>query len=279
MKSCTMVNYGDWRQVMLINETIYILGVRVDNLTLNQAVRRIRGYIDTSNKRKGARKVFFANVHSIHLARKNPDLYRNILNADLVLPDGSGLDIAGRLLNEPVKENLNGTDFIPVIFRAAERLGYSVYLLGAKPGTVDNCTDNLRIQFPNLEIAGSHHGYIDENLENKIIADINRKRPDILLVGMGSPLQEKWVTCNAPSLNVGVCFAVGGLFDFLSGEIERAPLWMRKTGMEWVHRFAQNPRDKWNRIFVEIPLFLFLILTRCAFHSNFYQLQNARKLK
>lgn len=261
---------------MLIKETIYFLGVRVDNLSLRSAVARVRDFIDSwarnPNSKHGARKVFFTNVHSIHLANRDSDLYRCILNADLVLPDGSGLNIAGKLLKKPVAENLNGTDFTPIICRMAESLGYSVYLLGAKPDVIESCRNNLRNQFPDLHIAGSHHGYFDEHEEEKVIQEINQKKPDILLVAMGSPLQEKWITRNAPRLKTGVCFAVGGLFDFLSGEVDRAPLWMRKTGIEWVHRFAQNPRDKWNRIFVEIPVFLYLIMTKRAFHSNFYRI-------
>lgn len=256
---------------MLIKETVYFLGVRVDNLSLRDAVSRVKNFIDSSDSQAAARKVFFTNVHSIHLANRDQELYRCILNADLVLPDGSGLNIAGKVLKKPVEENLNGTDFTPVICRMAESLGYSVYLLGAKPEVNEKCTANLRSQFPDLKIAGAHHGYFDQEEESAVIEDINRQQPDILLVAMGSPLQEKWITRNAPRLNTGVCFAVGGLFDFLSGEVYRAPLWMRKLGIEWLHRFAQNPRDKWNRIFVEIPLFLYLVMTKRVFQTNFYR--------
>lgn len=256
---------------MLIKETIYFLGVRVDSLSLRAAVSKVKGFIDSAENRTVTKKVFFTNVHSIHLANRDPELYRCILNADLVLPDGSGLNIAGKVLKKPVKENLNGTDFTPVICRMAESLGYSVYLLGAKPEVIEKCRSNLKNEFPSLRVAGAHHGYFDQEEENNLIDDINRKRPDILLVAMGSPLQEKWITKNAHRLNTGVCFAVGGLFDFLSGEMDRAPLWMRKMGIEWMHRFAQNPGDKWNQIFVEIPAFLYLVMMRRLFQTNFYR--------
>ncbi len=257
---------------MLIKETIYFLGVRVDNLSLRNAISRVKGYIDNPNEHSRPKKVFFTNVHSIHLANRDPDLYRSILNADLVLPDGSGLNIAGKVMRKPVAENLNGTDFTPIVLRLAENLGYSVYLLGAKPNVIEQCTANVRRQFPSLHIAGAHHGYFKGEQEEGLIKDINEKKPDILLVGMGSPLQEKWITENASRLNTRVCFAVGGLFDFLSGNTARAPFWVRKIGFEWAHRFLQNPRDKWNRIFIEIPVFLYLVLTRRAFHSNFYRI-------
>lgn len=257
---------------MLIKETIYFLGVRVDNLSLRNAITRVKDYIDNPEGHSETRKVFFTNVHSIHLANQDPDLYRCILNADLVLPDGSGLNIAGKVLRKPVAENLNGTDFTPIVLRLAESLGYSVYLLGAKPGIIEQCTSNIKKQFPGLQIAGAHHGYFKGQEERQLIDEINERNPDILLVGMGSPLQEKWISENASRLNTRVCFAVGGLFDFLSGDTSRAPYWIRKIGFEWMHRFIQNPRDKWNRIFIEIPVFLYLVITRRAFHSNFYKL-------
>ncbi|MEX1122468.1 MAG: WecB/TagA/CpsF family glycosyltransferase [Balneolales bacterium] len=254
-----------------MRETIYFLGVRVDNLTLEQALRRINGYISSSKAISCSRKVFFTNVHSIHLAKKDSDLYRCISNADMVLPDGSGLKIAGKVLNKPVKENLNGTDFTPIVCLMAESMGRSVYLLGAKKDVLIKCKKNLTKEFPNLNIIGAQHGYFDAAEEKKIIEDINKKKPDILLVAMGSPFQEKWITHNAPRLKARICLAVGGLFDFLSEELERAPLWMRKLGLEWVFRLLQDPRSKWSRVFIEIPVFFYLIMSIRAFQTNFYR--------
>lgn len=240
-------------------ETHYYLNVRVDNLTTDTALQRVEELVTQNGK---ASRVFFTNVHSIHLSREDPDLQAAINEADMVLPDGSGLMIAGKLLGKPIRENLNGTDFTPRVCAMAEAKEWSVYLLGAREEVVKKCFENMRAQFPKLQLKGYHHGYFDDTGEESVIEEINELRPDILLIALGSPLQEKWAARYASRLNVGVCFAVGGLFDFISEEMPRAPLWMRRIGLEWLFRFMQDPFNKWERIFIEIPVFLSLVLTK-----------------
>lgn len=240
-------------------ETRYYMDVRVDNLTLDTALEQVEILIADSKGDGVPRQVFFTNVHSIHLARKDREFKRRLDCADLVLPDGSGLKIAGKVLDKPIMENLNGTDFTPKICRMAEVGGWSVYLLGARKNVISKCCRNLSSRFPHLTIAGYHDGYFTDQEEQEIIDEINDLQPDILLVALGSPSQEKWIAHNAHRLDVRVCFAIGGLFDFLSEEIERAPLWMRELGMEWLFRFLQDPLAKWNRIIIEIPVFLSLV--------------------
>ena len=236
---------------------VYFQGVRVDSIDAQQALSVVDSYLSSANRR--ARKVFFSNVHSIHLTRNDKELQWCINEADLVLPDGTGLKIAGRIQGHPIVENLNGTDFIPKVLARAEQQRWSVYLFGARPGVVEHCCSRLQMNYPKLNIVGHHHGHIHESEEPSVIEDINAKTPKILLVALGSPLQEKWIARNASNLNVGVCFAVGGLFDFLSGEYQRAPVWVRRFGAESLYRFTQDPRSKWQRIFVEQPLFLLLV--------------------
>lgn len=245
-------------------ETRYYIDVRVDNLSLENALKRIEGLVTNSREDQVPRQVFFTNVHSIHLARRDAELQRYLSQADLVLPDGSGLAIAGQVLDMPIQKNLNGTDFTPKVCQMAEVGGWSVYLLGAREKVVENCHRNIKDRFPNLDIAGYHNGYFNEEEEEQIIEEINEKKPDILLVALGSPLQEKWVAQNAHRLNANVCFAVGGLFDFMSNEVDRAPRWMRDIGMEWLYRFFQDPAKKWDRIFIEIPEFLYFVMKRKA---------------
>lgn len=240
-------------------ETRFFMNVRVDNLSLDAALEGVETLLLDSRRDGVPREVFFANVHSIHLARKDRE-FRNFLNrADLVLPDGSGLNLAGRVLDMPIMQNLNGTDFTPKVCRMAEVGGWSVYLLGARREVVERCYHNLSKRYAHLELAGYHDGYFSEEDEGEIIRDINRAAPDLLLVALGSPRQEKWIARHAMHLNVGVCFAVGGLFDFMSNERARAPLWVRNLGMEWLFRFLQEPKGKWPRIFVEIPVFLSMV--------------------
>lgn len=238
---------------------IFIQGVRIDNIDKTQALAVIGRYLSQPGG-SAAKKVFFANVHSIHLTNRDKEFQRCINEADLVLADGAGLKIAGRIIGQRIIENLNGTDFIPIVLARAELEGWSVYLFGAIHNIVGKCQTRLQKDYPRLRIAGYHHGHISNKESSRVVADINAKEPNILLVAMGSPLQEKWIEENAPNLRVGVCFAVGGLFDFLSGEVQRAPLWVRRIGAESIYRFVQNPRSKWRRIVIEPQLFMMRVL-------------------
>jgi N-acetylglucosaminyldiphosphoundecaprenol N-acetyl-beta-D-mannosaminyltransferase len=208
----------------------------------------------------GTHQVFFTNVHTIHLARKDRE-FRDVVNhANIVLPDGSGLKVAGKLFKRPIVENLNGTDFVPRVVRKAAAHGWSVYLLGGTLDVTKECRRRWLEQYPMLKIVGLHHGHFALDEEEAILDDINAKRPDILLVALGSPLQEMWIARHASELKTSVSIAVGGLFDFISGQRKRAPRWMRRVGLEWVYRFFQDPRTKWTRVFIEIPAFIILIL-------------------
>jgi N-acetylglucosaminyldiphosphoundecaprenol N-acetyl-beta-D-mannosaminyltransferase len=206
--------------------------------------------------------VFFTNVHSIHLARRDQDFMRLINSADLALPDGAGLKIAGRLFGTPVVENLNGTDLTPRFLKVAESERLTVYLLGGLPEVVEGCYRWLSKEYPQLRIVGFRHGHFLPEEENAIIEEINAAQPHILLVALGSPRQERWIARNSQYLKAGVCVGVGGLFDFLSGSKSRAPQWMRRLGIEWVYRFIQDPKTKWDRVFIEIPTFLALIAAK-----------------
>jgi len=236
-----------------------LLDTRIDNIDGRTALERVLSYAKNGN---GAHSVYFTNVHTIHIARREPELLRALNAADLVLPDGSGLKIAGKIIRSPIIENLNGTDFTPRVLEHAASEGRSVYLLGGTAKAVNLARERLVSQIPSLKIVGCRSGYFSPEEESLILREINERRPDILLVAFGTPLQEQWIARHAPILKVGVCMAVGGLFDFLSGEKSRAPRWIRSCGFEFMYRFLQDPRSKWERIFVEIPLFLALILKR-----------------
>lgn len=248
-------------------KTDYFLDVRVDILDRHTAHEIVRNFINSASD-TGSRKVFFTNVHSIHLARRDREFRDYINQADLVLPDGSGLKIAGGLLEKPIPDNLNGTDFTPEVFEMARFYGWSVFLFGAREDVVRKCSIRIDETFPGLQVKGFHHGYVNEGEDEFIIEKINNSHPDIVLVALGSPRQEKWIATNAVRLNAKVCLAVGGLFDFLAGEKRRAPFWMRRIGIEWLHRFLISPRDKWYRIMVEIPWFLYNVIAFRIRHGN-----------
>jgi len=221
------------------------------------------------------RVVFFVNVHTLHVARKSRELRESLDRADVLLPDGSGIAFAGRFHGNPVRENLNGTDFIPRVLADAERSARSVYLLGARPEVIQAGRRRLEVLYPGLRICGSRHGHFLEGEEKEIVEEIAHARPDILLVGMGTPFQEVWITRNLHRFHAGTCFGVGGLFDFLSGEKPRASVWIRRMGLEWVFRFVHEPLAKWERVLFEIPLFALRTITgRVSVHKALPRARN-----
>lgn len=256
---------------MTRTQPMTILDVPVDNLRTGEAMEIITTFL-RQEKARQARAVFFANVHSIQLAKKKHKFLDSLNRADLVLPDGSGLKLAGRLFGRPIRENLNGTDFTPKLLRKAEQEGWSVYLFGSGPDVVRQCCAVLKREYPRLEIAGCAAGFLTADQEQKMIEEIRKKRPHLLLVGLGSPRQEEWIMQYGPQLPVCVCMGVGGLFDFIAGKFRRAPLWMRRLGIEWIFRFLQDPKRKWDRVFVEIPEFLITVLVKALLPRNFLRI-------
>ncbi len=245
-------------------ERLFIEAVPLDNITGADALDFVDHYGSRLDGR-AARAVLFVNVHSLHLARRRRALRHSLQKADLVLPDGSGLALAGKMLGHPIGENLNGTDFSPRVLELASERHWSVFLLGGRNGVAERCKEVLAAKLPGLEIAGTYHGHFSDAEEAFIVEEINRVKPDLLFVALGSPLQEEWIMEHVGSLAVGMCFGVGGLFDFLAGEKRRAPLWLRRVGLEWVFRFVVDPASKWDRVLVEIPLYVLRVIVARLF--------------
>ena len=240
--------------------SIAILGVRVDNISRENALSVIRNFASEWIPSNGTRRVFFTNVHTIRLAHSDENFLAMVNSADLVLPDGSGLRLAGRFQKSPIKENLNGTDLVPQVLEMAQKERWRVFLLGARPDVLESCVRNIAQDYPAVNVVGAIHGFLGDEKSTEILEAINRAQPELLLVAFGSPRQEKWISENARLLKVPVSIGVGGLFDFMSRSVRRAPMWMRNAGLEWVYRFLRDPASKWKRVFVEIPSFLVLVM-------------------
>ena len=210
-----------------------VLGQRIDNLYTREAISRILA--------PGRRHVAFLNAHCANVASQD-DMYAAALErADLVLSDGIGVEMAAKMQGSRIRENLNGTDFVPKLLIESAKRGKSVFLIGGQPGTADAAAAELQRQIPNLKIAGTRDGYSGAE-DQAAVTDINRSGADILLVAMGVPLQELWIDRNFETLKTKVCLSVGGLFDFLAGNVSRAPIWVRKARAEWVWRLMMEPR-------------------------------------
>ena len=234
-----------------------ILNVPVRVSTLTQAV----DFLDRTFERIEPSIVAFANVHSLNVAATDRR-FRSALETAIVFNDGAGLDIASRLLfGSPFPANLNGTDFVPR-YMAETAHNYRIFLLGSRPEIVKRAAAEFARLYPRHDIVGYRDGYFGSGENASIIQNIRRSAADIVLVAMGNPKQEIWLVDNLAATGCKLGFGVGALFDFMSGEVPRASLWMQRNGLEWLYRLYNEPRRLWNRYVYGNPLFLLRVIAQ-----------------
>jgi alpha-1,3-mannosyltransferase len=229
--------------------------VRVSSLT--QAV----DFLDRTFERGQLAIVAFANAHSLNIAATD-HRFRSALEAAIVFNDGAGLNIASRILfGSSFPENLNGTDFVPR-YMAETTHCYRIFLLGSRPEIVKRAAAEFARLYPRHDIVGYRDGYFESGENDSIIQNIRRSAADIILVGMGNPKQEIWLADNLTATGCKLGFGVGALFDFMSAEVPRAPLWIQRNGLEWIYRLYNEPRRLWNRYVYGNPLFLLRVIAQ-----------------
>ncbi|AQR93768.1 WecB/TagA/CpsF family glycosyltransferase [Clostridium saccharoperbutylacetonicum] len=176
----------------------------------------------------------------------------------IIIPDGVGTVIASKLIGDPVKEKIAGIDLVKEVLIKANKEKKSIYLLGAKEEIINKCVENIKLEFPDLKIAGFHNGFFDLNNCNDIVEEISNSNPWAIFVAMGSPRQEIFIEKVMDKTNTHIFMGVGGVFDIFAGELKRAPKWMITLGLEWLYRVAKEP-VRIKRL-VAIPKFLLLVL-------------------
>lgn len=206
------------------------------------------------------RQVMYVNAHVVNRSHDLPELEGALSNADLVYCDGHGVQLAARALDLPIPHRMNGADWVWGLAALCESSGRSLYLVGADPTLAHKAAARLVRWYPTLRIAGAYHGYaaLGSPQNQRLIEDINAKRPDLVLVGMGTPKQELWANRYASQLDVGVVWTVGPLLDHVVG-VSSAPH-MLGDGLEWMRRLAIDPGRVWKRYVVGHPVFLARVL-------------------
>jgi N-acetylglucosaminyldiphosphoundecaprenol N-acetyl-beta-D-mannosaminyltransferase len=233
-------------------EQIALFELPIANISMGEAVRRMVAQLDATEPRRAC----FVNADCVNLSFRN-DAYRACLrNSWMNLADGIGMKLAGRAFGREIRENICGTDLFLFLCEALAGTEKSIYLLGAKPGVVDDLVLWMRERYPQTRVAGARNGYFAGEEESRVIADIKASGADVLLVAFGAPRQDLWVAENLAATGVKLAMGVGGLFDYYSGRIPRAPQWVREIGMEWAFRLVQEPRRLWQRYVVGNVVFL-----------------------
>ncbi len=211
--------------------------------------------IDDLVRSKKADHIAFINAHCLNIAYKNNG-YKQVLNdCAEVFADGIGAKLGAKMLGFKVEENVNGTDMFPLLAQKP----YRIYLFGGAPGVAETALKNAKTLNGKAEFVGCADGFFKEKSEEQIFAELCELKVDILLVALGVPKQEEWIKCNLDKLPGCVAIGVGGLLDFVSGRIPRAPLWMRKCNIEWCFRLYCEPMRLFKRYIIGNPLFLWRV--------------------
>jgi len=204
--------------------------------------------------------VGYLNANSFNLAERAPNLRRDLLNCDILYPDGQSIVWASRVLGAPLPERMTAADFFPQFAAGCAERGLSLYLLGGAPGVAERAADRLRRSSPGLRIVGTGDGFFADQDAPRVVDAVNAAAPDALILGMGSPRQERFASIERYRLRTPLRWCVGALLDYLAGEEPRGPQWLCDAGFEWVCRLAADPIGKWRRYLLGNPRFVAAVL-------------------
>jgi N-acetylglucosaminyldiphosphoundecaprenol N-acetyl-beta-D-mannosaminyltransferase len=233
-------------------ENIVLFDLPIANIEMAEAVRRMVAQLDAAEPRRAC----FINADCVNLSFRHAEYRQCLQDSWLNFADGIGMKLAGRAFGRDIRENICGTDLFLFLCEALANTDKTLYLLGAKPGVVEALREWMLAKYPHTRVAGMRNGYFIQDEAPQVIADIAASQADVLLVAFGAPRQDLWVAENLAATGVKLAMGVGGLFDYYSGNVPRAPQWVREIGMEWAFRLVQEPRRLWKRYLCGNVVFL-----------------------
>lgn len=240
---------------------INIAGTQIDKYSFDEVVGRI---VDQAFSKDSPEYVVTPNAQHILTLQKDTHFREIYGKAFLVVPDGVSLLWAAKFLQTPLEGRVNGTDLFERLCAIAAEKGLKIFLLGGRPGAADKAAEILQARYPDLKIVGTHcppYGFESNSAELALInAKIQAATPHILFVGLGAPKQENWIYANYQQLNVPISIGIGVSFELVAGMVQRAPVLMQKSGLEWLFRLIVEPKRLWQRYVVGNPLFIWLVL-------------------
>ncbi len=220
--------------------SIAVMGLPLANVTADEAVEQIEKLILSG----GTHQVATANLDFWLNSLRDVHLHRIIASCSLVLPDGMPLVWISRLFGSPLKERVSGADLVPQLAQLSARKGYRIFLLGGREGVAARAAQKMEEMYPGVNIVG-HYAPPLADLQRMDHGDtlqrIRAAKPDILMVAFGNPKQEKWIRMHSKRSGVPVSIGIGGSLDMLVGDVQRAPRWMQRSGLEWLGRCVQEP--------------------------------------
>lgn len=241
---------------------IDFLGTPIDSLDMQDAIE----WVDDKVPARKPHHVLVTNANKFWLMRRNAQLKEVACRADLILPE-RGIALCSAILGKPLKDDVAGVAFAKELLGHCEKRGYSIYFLGATAEVQRCLLETVRRNHPGLRVAGSHDGFFLPGQNDAVLMDIRSRKPDVLLVAMGSPAQEYWIReqIDKDEIVVPVSVGVGGAFEVIAGLKRDAPKWVRKSGIEWLFRFFQSPRRYGKRYLCVVPYLIFAVLVEGIF--------------
>lgn len=223
--------------------TVNILGIEVFSVRMAELLNICIEHIDS----KKTLLLGVVNVAKLVNCRKNAELHRSLMETDIILADGLPIIWLSRMLGDPLPERLAGIDIMYELLKEANKKNYRVFFLGAKLKVLQTMIQNIQKDYPGIIVAGYRDGYFNKDEEQDVARHIKEINADILFVGISSPKKENFLKNWLNFIDVPICHGVGGSFDILAGVTKRAPVWMQKSGLEWLYRLIQEPRRMWSR--------------------------------
>ena len=238
---------------------VKFMNIEIDNLTMNETLQRI----DALVKKKKNSYIVTPNVDHIMQLQKDKELKEIYDNADLILTDGKPLIWIGKYYGITIKEKISGSDLFPLLCELAAKRNYKMFFLGAAEGVASEAARKLKKRYKGLNVVGTYsppYGFVKDELElEKIYNMLNESKPDILIVGLGCPKQEKFIYRSREKYNIPVSIGLGASLDFEAGNIKRAPRWMSNIGLEWLYRITQDPKRMLKRyLLTDLKIFFIM---------------------
>ena len=238
---------------MTDKNVIYILGTKVNTLSMNHVMQEITLWCQTDEKHY----ICTADAYMLYLASKDKEFQKIINDASLVTADSSGTVLAAKICKTPIKNKVSGCVLAENLCKVSADNNLRIFFLGAKPGIAEAAAKKMKSKYKNMIVAGTHHGYFDANENQKIIDEINNSGANLLFVAFGIPKQEQWINENLDKLNVNVSIGIGGTFDVMSETVSRAPEIYQKLNLEWLYRYFQDPKKSYKlsvlpKFFIEV---------------------------
>ena len=237
-------------------EKFKAFGLNYTNIVLDEVILKIEDFI----KKNVPHSIFTTGAELIVKAHCDGNLRKVYNSADILTIDSYVSFYALKLLRKPVREPVSAVNILIRFLELTSEKGYRVYLLGAKENVLNDAVKNIKSRYHGINIAGAHHGYFDFDNDEAIVKEIISVKPDIIFVGMSSPLKESFISKNLLKMNVPVAVGVGGGIDIVSGHYKLAPKWVSKIGLEWLFRLVQEPGRLWRRYLITNLQFIWIVI-------------------